>query len=267
MKNNNKNISREDLEFLINQKYRVRDILNILKISKRTLYNYLNKYGLKIPKIEYFDNTVFNTIDDEEKSYWLGFLYADGYVSSKNNNSVELSLSSIDIEHLLNYNSFLKNNKSIKVSKVFINDKMYERCRSLVTDKHFHDSLIKLGCIPQKSLTLKFPDINIFSEPKLINHFIRGYIDGDGSVYISKNNIKVDIIGTKEFLTSIINYLDLGNKKLYDTRSSKSGKNNYRITYFKKESIKLFYKLYKDSNIFLKRKYNLFAEFLNLELK
>ena len=41
----------------------------------------------------------FKEIDTEDKSYWLGFLYADGSVR-KNTNTVELSLKGSDIEHL-----------------------------------------------------------------------------------------------------------------------------------------------------------------------
>ena len=33
----------------------------------------------------YFNNEYFDRIDTEEKAYWLGFLYADGYISSNNN--------------------------------------------------------------------------------------------------------------------------------------------------------------------------------------
>lgn len=28
----------------------------------------------------YFDNNIFSKIDTAEKAYWIGFLYADGYV-------------------------------------------------------------------------------------------------------------------------------------------------------------------------------------------
>ena len=29
-----------------------------------------------------FDKNIFDTIDTEEKAYWLGFIYADGNISS-----------------------------------------------------------------------------------------------------------------------------------------------------------------------------------------
>lgn len=28
----------------------------------------------------YFNNLYFDSIDSEEKAYWLGFFYADGYI-------------------------------------------------------------------------------------------------------------------------------------------------------------------------------------------
>lgn len=89
-------------------------------VSKGTLYKFLRKYKLNIPNYHNrlkFDNSVFDSIDSDEKSYWLGFLYADGFVNGKYNNSVELSLSSIDIGHLYKYNQFLKNEGTIVVSK------------------------------------------------------------------------------------------------------------------------------------------------------
>lgn len=43
------------------------------------------------------------------------------------------------------------------------------------------NDLINLGCIPRKTLVLKFP--NESTVPKqLIKHFIRGYMDGDGCI-------------------------------------------------------------------------------------
>ena len=32
-----------------------------------------------------FNESIFDNIDSEEKAYWLGFIYADGYISSRYN--------------------------------------------------------------------------------------------------------------------------------------------------------------------------------------
>ena len=53
-----------------------------------------------------FNDTIFESIDTEEKAYWLGFLYADGSISSTNN-TIELSLKSSDINHLIKFKYFL----------------------------------------------------------------------------------------------------------------------------------------------------------------
>jgi intein-encoded DNA endonuclease-like protein len=61
-------------------------------------------------------------------------------------------------------------------------------------------------------LILKFPDKSIFKSDKLIKHFIRGYVDGDGSIsYRNKthSDINFQVLGTFEFLSEMQNQLPL----------------------------------------------------------
>lgn len=76
------------------------------------------------------------------------------------------------------------------------------------------NDLISHGCVPNKSLILKPPKI----DNELINHFIRGYFDGDGCVsFNSKTKVyAVCILGTKEILEYII--LHSGIKNVSITR-------------------------------------------------
>ena len=76
------------------------------------------------------DINIFKNINSEEKAYWLGFLYADGNVSLKDN-SIELSLQSLDIEHLYKFKSFIKttNLPTLNISK------KYNRCRITISNK------------------------------------------------------------------------------------------------------------------------------------
>lgn len=77
--------------------------------NKNVLAKIINDNGGNTTPIS-FNNKVFSKIETEEQAYWLGFLYADGYVSL-NNNDVELSLKLLDAEHL---------NKFKKIFKFFI---------------------------------------------------------------------------------------------------------------------------------------------------
>jgi hypothetical protein len=53
----------------------------------------------------------------------------------------------------------------------------------LIRNSKLWEDLNKWGCVPNKSLILKFPDSEIFNnDESLILSFIRGYFDGDGSL-------------------------------------------------------------------------------------
>ena len=77
-------------------------------LNRKTIVKYLNEREIEITnthgKIPFNEN-VFDTIDTEEKAYWLGFLYADGCVSSSDN-EIEISLK--DKEHLEKFQKAIK---------------------------------------------------------------------------------------------------------------------------------------------------------------
>lgn len=235
-----------------------KQIATELKVSRVTVQRTLKRLNVSTPNYHNslkFDNTVFDSIDTEEKAYWLGFLYADGNVSSTINN-VELSLSDADTPHLEKFRLFLKNESPVKIGKVTCQGKEFGRCRLAVTNKHFKEQLIALGCVPNKSLVLTFPK-NIFSHDDLKYHFIRGYVDGDGSItFTQTGKLRLDIIGTKEFL--------LGIKEIFpefsELKKDKRWKHNtYYINCAYDNANKVLTKLYKDSTIYLQRKYDRIA--------
>ena len=195
------------------------------------------------------NSTIFNIIDTEEKAYWLGFLYADGCVYDKNNISLELGLK--DKTHLEKFNKFIGRDKQIKED--------HFRVRCMFKDSQIYTDLNNLGVVPRKSLILTFPTKEKIPN-NLVKHFIRGYIDGDGSIYLSNNNIFVSVLGTKEFLVSLIENIDLPKRTLY-----KNNKNNdsncWFFQYSGKNAIKLIKYLYTDSTIYLERKYKKYLDF------
>lgn len=195
----------------------------------------------------------FQNIDTEEKAYWLGFLYADGSIVESSHHMC-LVLSSNDKEHLIEFNKSIESTYPIKIER----DK-YVKLK--ISNKHMGDTLISKGCVPRKSLILKFPSCLQVPEC-LIRHFIRGYFDGDGCIcnqLNSKNYFrsKINILGTYDFLYGITLHLPVENIMVHQ-------RNGYKIheinIYNKKDIINVMHYLYDDATIYLKRKYNKFLE-------
>ncbi len=67
------------------------------KYSFKTTGGVIRNY--KIWRKYSFDEDYFEIIDNEHKAYWLGFLYADGYVNSQKS-SFELRVQEKDLSHL-----------------------------------------------------------------------------------------------------------------------------------------------------------------------
>lgn len=233
-------------------------------VSRWTVTDRFKKLGIDIPNKQNrckFNNKVFDYIDTEEKAYWLGFIFADGYISStplkedkKSVYSFELSLQLSDMHHLEKFKDFVNYEKEVKTDKY--------RCRIMFANKHFWTTLNSYGCTPKKSLTLMFPDVSIFKDINLIRHFIRGYFDGDGclSRHISSKTVTpaVSILGTRNFLENIMNYSNTLGNFTHDKRHSEE---TWTLTYRKEAGVNFINYLYSNCNIYLDRKYKLFNFF------
>jgi len=190
-----KKLTKDDQENIVIEYENGENIKNLsskYNICTWSIYNVLKKYNIitRIRKHKCNEN-YFEKIDNRIKSYWLGLLFADGYVRQrrqcngkhKQGGIVGLGLKESDkyvIEQFINdiesdYTLFLNIKDNKKYYKLEINS------------KKMSEDLIKLGCVPKKSLILKPPKIN----NEYIFDFIRGYIDGDGSVGYYNNRIKL----------------------------------------------------------------------------
>lgn len=241
--------------------YSIAKLSKEFKLNQHWLSKRLKKDGIVIENKHNslkFNNRVFDSINTEQKAYWLGFLYADGYVSNgETTNNVELSLKLDDYDHLVKFKRFLKAQNDVK--------KDHFRCRFTVTNKYFREKLIELGCVNNKSLILKFPDIKIFKYSRLIKHFIRGYIDGDGCLCLVKNkNPQIAILGTKEFLNELQKHLQLNKTHKLSRNDYKSESNTFVLSFNGKTASKITKFLYKYSRVNLTRKYNKYKTFQNV---
>lgn len=254
------------LEFISLEGYKNTTVTTIAKrfgLEHTRFKKYLQKYypNLQIEKNQYFNETVFDTIDTEEKAYWLGFMYADGTISSSPDNpevktefKIELALSSKDLSHLEKFAKFIEYTKQI-----YCDDK---RCRIFLNSEHMWKALKANGCIPQKTLQLKFPNI-----PKnLVFHFIRGYWDGDGTLTWSNKKHtypEIGVISTEEFLIEILKNLKLEasiqvNSRVFGNEITK------KFHLYSHKAFIACYKLYEHSSIYLQRKYDIYKEYCRL---
>ena len=90
-----------------------------------------------------------------------------------------------------------------------------------------------------------------------LDDFIRGYIDGDGS--LRKDYPCFQISGNKDFLINLATYLQVP----YRLRVDKS---IYCLHYNTKQSEYLEKRLYKNAHYFLKRKYDIASRSFNSPL-
>lgn len=250
-------------------------------INEKTLSRHLKARGVEIvktgPSVN-FNYRFFQNIDSEEKAYWLGFMYADGYVMAKTN-GVGLGVALKDIDHLKKYNLALNYPKGLKVSETHQfgskehankDGKTLYMVRTIITNKWLKEDLIACGCVPNKSLILTFPSEDIFKESEqytkeqLILHFIRGYFDGDGTLGLyphSRTNPTLEesllIVGTKDFLEGVQKYLGKG----YLMQKPNCNEATYRLGYSTSKAFNAAEKLYKNATVYLDRKYNKYLDF------
>lgn len=254
---------------LYEQYHNVSKVAKELNINVTTVIKRFKKLGIQIdshPHLK-FDEHVFDKIDSEEKAYWLGFIYADGYVRvQKNMNKharydFELSLSEHDVNHLYKFDKFMKTNISnVKIGISKCNGKEFKRCRWSVGNKNLWSQLNNKGVVPQKSLILTFPTEN--QVPKEFQKaFIRGYFDGDGSISTketSKSVLSIQLIGTKEFLEKLLEILNIdANIHLVNSVSKKT----YAISLAIQKGTDFLNQIYSNANIYLDRKYILYKNY------
>ncbi|MBT2687288.1 hypothetical protein J7I93_03735 [Bacillus sp. ISL-47] len=240
------------------------------KVNYYKFKNHLKEKGYELSFLDRKYNiseNIFENIDTEENAYWLGLLYADAYVTNDCRYVLELCLKAEDLNHLIKFREFMKSDHPIVPKEVKLGDKIYRAYRFSIYSKKLVLDLIKQGCLPRKSLILKFPSSTIVPE-NLVRHFLRGYWDGDGTISFTKlkqhgyKYCSMSVISTTEFVEKIRNTLDLPKVKL-----NPQG-NAYSLRYTGANfPSKILDFIYQDASIYLPRKYAHYKSFLSARIK
>lgn len=203
----------------------------------------------------------FNSIDTEHKAYWLGYILADGHVMHKKteaNRRYYLMIQSIDEWFCNNIKLALNSTHPVKTVGKGGFEGSKTNYRITFTSKALAAVLITY----KEAMTI--PSI----DSSLIHHFVRGFFDGDGSVYTYNKKCKTksypwlecSMIANSTMQTALVNTLTAAGIKSR-IKKSKTAWMNYVVVSNKADN-KLFYEwLYKDATIYLPRKHNVFSNY------
>lgn len=272
MANNKIQFDKKEVLNLKKQGLSNKKISEKLNSSTNTVIRILEEFGYSkglAPKCQksYLTNHNFlDKIDSEEKAYFLGFMYADGCVTS--GNAITIQLKESDLEHLEKVKNLISKEAKIKyvTSRYDENHSITTKVRFTVHSTQLHQRLVELGCVPRKSLILKFPTKDQVPS-YLVHHFIRGYFDGDGCVYTrtpKKRNssiIVTSLVGTLEMLMGIKEAMNLTSKAI-PCKEKRTNGNTYNISFGGVNLVRNLHDyLYRDATIFLQRKYDIFNKY------
>lgn len=224
-------------------------VLRRNNVKKRTASEAYRTYAIN----DYY----FDSIDNQDKAYMLGFFYADAYNTSyydKGHYDIGMTLQLQDKYILDEMCHKMGMNRDAYIIINSTNKKPYARMD--IMNKHMVIQLEKLGIVPKKSRKTKFP---FWLDEKMYSHFIRGLLDGDGS--IPKSLDRVHFCGSRQLmcdLSDIINQLFGFKPTVGDFKQSKG------ISYIQVcdtiKRLRLLDWIYSDANMKLVRKYELYLE-------
>lgn len=141
-----------------------------------------------------FNRHYFSLIDSKEKAYWLGFLFADGYIAlehkkSENYYRMGIGLSSSD------RNVLVKFCRNVGLNPDYIKDRIigsdfsnnqYQMSSIRWGDQKFAKDLINLGMEyeynTKKGRRAKVPTLPILKKKEFMLAFLLGFYDGDGTL-------------------------------------------------------------------------------------
>lgn len=224
-------------KFLIENGVKVRNRSEALKNAKQKE----RKYPVND---EYFSQP------NADMSYLIGFIAADGNVSKKYHN-LTITLSEVDIDFLKQ----VKQKLGGREVTIYHNKNGFSFCTWSCASRQIREDLAKYNIIPDKTFSFVFPK----ELPREYwRDFIRGYFDGDGSIYEDVNGLRFSIGSAgKDVLEKINQYFfETCGTSLQKIHENKKQSIEYTLCYRTQGAINIFNHIYYENCFCLPRKYN-----------
>ncbi len=242
-------------------------------ISQFLMERILKKYGIRkrtyteakqIGRKYNCDDNYFKN-QNSSMAYILGLIASDGSISKKEN-LIAIQLQEEDRKIL----------EQIKIkTKVERPLEEYTRVGTghrIVSFRNWSaewkKDLKHYGIVPQKTFTLQPP---FFLNKQFSIDYIRGYFDGDGSIYKidNQNRIFFEIVGASKIIINWMRDILINQYHILLNSEQKETLMNGTIIYKikigdKKELLKLYHLLYDDKTLYIERKKEKFENLLNI---
>jgi hypothetical protein len=153
------------------KRHQVADLAKIIGFGKSTIERKMRELNLHRPTGKSINQNFFQEWN-RESAYWIGFTLADGNIINEGHrHHVRWHLSMVDVSHL----ELLKRYLDCEIDVRIENEKM---CYLSVAGEKICNDLVNMHIVPNKS----YKD-EVVAPPKVYFwHFLRGFIDGDGSI-------------------------------------------------------------------------------------
>lgn len=243
-----------------------RDIANALgDYTERQVCGKIN--GMGLTKIRKFNDSYFHEIDSGEKAYWLGLLYADGWVINNCNSAtyeVSIELQAGDGYLLEQFAETIGGVHPVtyKHSNTVFNGYSYDTDEAVlrIYSKRMVGDLVSNGIVERKTKSDVYPRCDHF-----LCDFVRGFLDGDGCIYIDHSRSKpLTMVHFTNGNIQFLNYLnDMIRSEIGITGSIYTEKEyKHRLMYFRQDDVHaLLNWVYSNtSGPMLKRKYDKYIE-------
>ena len=240
-----------------------------LGISRKWFSKFLVNEGVStsVKKIQY-NRDFFKVINSPEKAYWLGFIMADGCINQQVRDgklkamTMELGLARVDESHLMKFcESINLGLDNIRRKTTKLRGKEFEVSRVVLSSTELCRDLMAHGVTPKKTYSAEIPDEILNSE--YLRDFVRGFFDGDGHIIDNKshrNGFAITSASPKVLVQLKVLFMNIGCK---DVEITQRGTRTYEMFWYDRDStIKALTYMYKDSSIYLDRKYNKFIAHL-----
>lgn len=262
-------LKQEIIKYYLSQPMTMKQVEDKYELSHPTVTKILKdipKYSKAKLNNPNMNERLFENINSEESAYFLGLLISDGNVFKDDTGrqaSISITLDLKDEYMLEKFKEVVNSNTTVSHDG--------RGCGQIaVRSNLMAKDLSKYGVIPRKSYSTYLPQVS----EEWMSHLIRGIFDGDGSILAkpSPNNDghnrflhSISFCGTHELMTNISDYafkkLQLNQKPtVYDY----ADRNLSEVKIQNIDDITKFgLWMYQNSTIFLKRKKDIFNNFLS----